>query len=126
MEKINKKILIIEDDADFLNILKLKFSSEGIEIITAKNGEEGASAAENEKPDIVISDVLLPQMDGITMAKKIRGFNKDAQIIFLTNINLKDSEYEKDLKKLGNFKHWIKSDLKISDIVQKVKKLMLS
>jgi len=126
MEKTNKKILIIEDDADFLNILKLKFSSEGIEIITAKNGEEGASAAENEKPDIVISDVLLPQMDGITMAKKIRGFNKDAQIIFLTNINLKDSEYEKDLKKLGNFKHWIKSDLKISDIVQKVKKLMLS
>lgn len=118
-EEINKKILVVEDDEDFLSILKLKFASEGLSIITAINGDEGISMAESEKPDLIISDVLMPKMDGIEMIKKIRTFDKNVIVIFLTNI--KDEDYIKNMKELGETEYLIKSDLRINEIVNKVK-----
>jgi DNA-binding response OmpR family regulator len=118
-EEINKKILVVEDDEDFLSILKLKFVSEGLSIITAINGDEGISMAESEKPDLIISDVLMPKMDGIEMIKKIRTFDKNVIVIFLTNI--KDEDYTKNMKELGETEYLIKADLRINEIVNKVK-----
>jgi len=114
-----KKILIVEDDKDFLLILQTKFSSEGFLVVTAENGEEGVLVAEKENPDLIFSDILLPSMNGIEMAKKIKESNKDVKIIFLTNI--KDAEYTKNVEKLGNFDYLIKSDVPISDIVARAK-----
>ena len=118
-EETNKKILVVEDDEDFLSILKLKFASEGLSIITAINGDEGISMAESEKPDLIISDVLMPKMDGIEMIKKIRVFDKNVIVIFLTNI--KDEDYIKSMKELGETDYLIKADLRINEIVNKVK-----
>lgn len=115
MNDINKKILIVEDDEDFLSILKIKFSAEGFNVVTAENGEEGVSVAEQEKPDLILADVLMPKMDGVAMAKKIKEANSSALIMLLTN--LKDI----DGKKPDGFDYIIKSELKISDIVDKVK-----
>jgi len=119
MEKIDKKILIVEDDADFLSILQIKFTSEGFSVVTAENGEDGVSVAEKEKPDLILSDVLLPQMNGIEMAEKIKKSGNGALIVFLTNI--KDTEHINSARKLGNLDYLIKSDIRISDIVDKVK-----
>jgi two-component system OmpR family response regulator len=121
MIDINKKILIVEDDQDFISILKIKFASEGFLVVTAENGEDGVTMAEKEKPDLIISDVLIPQMNGIEMAKKIKQANKNVPIIFLTNINLKDEDYAGDIKELGDFEHWVKADTRINDIVEKTK-----
>jgi CheY-like chemotaxis protein len=68
----SKKILIVEDDADFISILDTKFTSEGFSVVAAKDGEEGVLVAEKEKPDLIISDVLIPRMNGIEMVRKIR------------------------------------------------------
>lgn len=119
MAKINKKILIVEDDKDFLSILQIKFDSEGFSVVTAENGEEGVSVAEKEKPDLVLSDVLMPRMDGLEMAKKIKESAPNVLIIFLTN--LKDIDYTKNVEKSGEFDYLVKSDLGINDIVDKVK-----
>lgn len=119
MEKINKKILITEDDKDLLSILVTKFTDEGFSVVTAGNGEEGIMAAEKEKPDLIISDVLMPKMDGVEMARKIKESNNDVPIIFLTNI--KDIDYMNDIKIPTKFDYLIKSDLKINDIIDKVK-----
>lgn len=119
MKKIRKKILIVEDDKDFLSILKIKFESEGFSVITAKDGQEGVSLAEKENPDLILSDVLMTGMDGIEMAKRIQNSNKNAIIIFLTN--LKDVSYVKEIDNSPNFVYLVKSDLRISDIVEKVK-----
>jgi DNA-binding response OmpR family regulator len=121
MAELNKKILIVEDDQDFISILKIKFTSEGFSVVTAENGDDGVTMAEKEKPDLVISDVLIPQMNGIEMAKKIKKANKNVPIIFLTNINLKDEDYANDIKELGDFEHWVKADTRINDIVEKTK-----
>ena len=119
MENIGKKVLIVEDDKDFLSILKIKFESEGFSVVVAQNGEEGISVAEKEKPDLIFTDILMPKMDGIEMAKKIKESNKNALIIFLTN--MKDVDYTKDAEKSGEFDYWVKSDLRISEIVDKAK-----
>ncbi len=116
---INKKILIVEDDKDFLAILQKKFTAEGFSIIAAENGEEAIDIAEREKPDLILSDILMPKMDGLAMAKKIKEFNKNVPIIFLTN--LKDTDYTDDMEKSGEFDYLIKSELRIDDIVAKSK-----
>lgn len=119
MEKINKKILIVEDDKDILFILKKRFSLEGFSVITAKDGEEALTITENTKPDLIISDVLMPKLGGLEMAEKIKEFNKDVKIMFLTNI--KDAEYVDRIEKSGNADYLIKSELRIDEIVDRVK-----
>jgi len=118
VKKINKKVLIVEDDEDFLSILKIKFESEGFSIISAADGEKAIEVAEQEKPDLILSDVLLPKVNGIEMAKKIKESNKNIVVVFLTNLT--DVSYTDEIKKSG-FGYLVKSDLKISDIVEKVK-----
>jgi len=114
-----KKILIVEDDKDFLSILNIKFSNEGFSVLTAEGGEQGISLAQEEKPDLIISDVLMPGIDGMEMAKKIKESNDGALIMFLTNI--KDTDYTKRIKALGKIDYLIKAELRINEIVQKVK-----
>lgn len=113
---INKKILIVEDDKDFSTILQKKFTLEGFSIITAENGEEAIDIAEREKPDLILSDILMPKMDGETMAKKIREVDKNVPIMFLTNLGDDDS-----IEKSKEFDYLIKSELRIDDIVTKSK-----
>ena len=119
MDKINKKILIVEDDEDFIFILEKKFTAEGFTIVTAKDGEDGVIVAEKEKPDLILSDMLMPKMDGLAMAKKIKEKNADVPIVFLTNI--KDVDYTMDIQKSGKFDFIIKADTRIDDIVAKIK-----
>jgi len=117
MESVSKKILIVEDEENFLSILKKVFTLEGISVVIAANGEQGANMAQKEKPDLIISDVLLPKLDGKAMAKKIRELGVTCPIIFLTNTENED----KDNKE---FEYLIKSELHIDDVVVKVKAKM--
>ncbi len=120
MNKMNKKILIVEDDKDFLWILKQSFENQDIEIVYTEDGEEGLAMAEKEKPDLIIIDIDLPKMDGITMAKKIKEKGIKSQIIFLTNLG--DTEHISEaLSAVGATDYIVKSDIHIDDIVARVK-----
>lgn len=114
-----KRILIVEDDEDFVFILEKKFILEGFSIIKAKDGQEGIDITKREKPDLILSDMLMPKIDGLAMAKKIREFNKSVPIIFLTNI--KNEEYSPRMQKSHHFYYLIKADTNINQIVQKAK-----
>lgn len=118
-DKINKKILIVDDDSDILDIYKKRFELEGFSVVMAKDGEEAVAMAENENPDLIMADILLPLMDGITMAEKIKERNKDAKIIFLTNV--KDGEYADKIEKDGGFDYLVKADSNMEQIVERVK-----
>lgn len=120
MAKINKKILIAEDDPNFVVILKQKFTEEGFSVLTAEDGKEAVILAEKELPDLIISDVLLPSLNGIEMAKKIKSKHPDLPIIFLTNI--KDPAYSEIIEKLKKVDYLIKSDIRLDDIVKIAKK----
>jgi len=121
MATIDKKILIVEDDKSFLWILKQSFESEGFSVILAPDGEAGLDMAEKEKPDLILADILMPKMDGITMGKKLKEKNIPSQIIFLTN--LKDVDHINNAVELGKETDYIiKSDVHVDQIIDMAKK----
>jgi len=114
MKKINKKILIVEDDEDFLFILQKIFTERGFSVVTAKDGEKAVETAKKEKPNLILSDILMPRLDGYGMAKKLREIKMDIPVVFLTNVETKG-----DIKK---FDYLQKSKVHINDVVEKIKK----
>ncbi|AXT18356.1 response regulator [Flavobacteriaceae bacterium AU392] len=86
MEKKNIKILLVDDEPDILEIVGYNLSSEGYKVITAENGIEGVKKAKKEKPQLIILDVMMPEMDGIEACEQIRKIPelKDVLITFLT------------------------------------------
>src|ERR1051326_2050238 len=87
MKPINKKVLLVEDDKDYLWILRQTFENGGFLVLTAEDGERGLEVAAQEKPDLIVIDIMLPKMDGITMAKKIKAQAIHSEMIFLTNFD---------------------------------------
>jgi two-component system alkaline phosphatase synthesis response regulator PhoP len=68
----SKKILIVDDEPDILEFLSYNFRKKNFIVFTANNGVEGILLAESECPQLIISDILMPEMDGIEMCKEIR------------------------------------------------------
>ena len=66
------RVLIVDDNKDLREMWLAIFSIEGFTVITAENGSEGYNAAERERPDIIVTDLNMPMLDGINMIKKLR------------------------------------------------------
>ena len=86
MAEVKQKILIVEDDLDVADMLNAYFRVQGYEIFTVNWGEDGVRACQNSRPDIVILDIRLPDIDGYEVARRLRGNRRtaDIPIIFLT------------------------------------------
>jgi adenylate cyclase len=121
MPNTPKKILIVEDEPDLLNILSDKFINEGFKVTTARDGEEGLAALAKDKPDAILLDIIMPRMDGMTMLKQLRQetSNKDIPVIILTN--LADSDAVVSSLEHGVFDYLIKTDWHLGEVVNKVK-----
>ena len=78
------RLLVVEDDSKMLKGLEMFFGSQGYEVVTAADGEEGLSMAIGEDPEIVILDVMLPKINGFDVCKRIRQENPHLPIILLT------------------------------------------
>lgn len=81
-----KKILVVEDERDILQLVKLYLDKEGFRVSTASTGAEGLRQAKQEKPDLVILDLMLPEIDGLEICKRLRSAPDTAMmpIIMLT------------------------------------------
>lgn len=66
------KILVVDDEPDILEFLRYNLVKEGYEVITANNGEEGIRKAEEEKPNLIILDIMMPRMDGVEVCRQLR------------------------------------------------------
>ena len=66
------KILIIDDEQEFLDLLKMSLELEGYDIITAVNGEDGLAKFQDQKPDLIICDIIMPQKDGYEVLKAVK------------------------------------------------------
>lgn len=89
-----KKILIVEDEPGILVSLKDEFESQGYVVYAAEDGEKGLEIAKEEKPDLIILDIMLPVLDGYEVCKKLRMEGDTTPIIMLT---VKDEEVDKVL-----------------------------
>lgn len=118
---INKKILIVEDEESLLKLLSESFIENGIDVLGAVDGEQGLKMALEEHPDLILLDIILPKMDGITMLKKLREDErgKDVKVIILSNLS--DSERVEEAMQKGVYDYLIKSNWNLADVINKVK-----
>ena len=91
--KINKKILIIDDDKNICEILKIYLKNEGYEVIAAYDGSEGINLAKMHKPNLILLDIMLPVISGWEVCKMLRQFT-NVPIIMLTALDTMENKIE--------------------------------
>lgn len=79
-----ESILIVEDDPTIREVLEYNLKNEGYLITTAKDGQEGLDKAISNRPDLILLDLLLPKLDGLSVCRKVRRVNSDVRIIMIT------------------------------------------
>jgi PleD family two-component response regulator len=121
MDKNKKVILIVEDDKPAENALKQKLEKEGLSVLVASNGLECIKILDENTPNLVLLDILMPIMDGIETIKKMKENErtKNIPVVLLTNSN----SNEKISEALDNdtYEYLIKSDHTLESIVEYVK-----
>ncbi len=93
MDKKNK-VLLVEDDPNFGSIMKSYLELNDFEVVLKPDGKQGLAAFKADPYDICILDVMMPEMDGFTLAKEIKKFNATTPFIFLTAKSLKEDMLE--------------------------------
>jgi len=116
-----KTILIVEDESSISNLLKNKLERKGYEVFQAPNGEVGLLIALEKKPDLILLDLNMPVMDGMTMLNKLREneWGKKASVIVLTNL-ANNEKVEKSIK-LGAFDYLVKNNWSLDEMVKIIK-----
>lgn len=118
---MSKKILVVEDDKDIRTVLVKKLKIEKFKVYQAKNGKQGLNITKTKKPDLVLLDILMPVMDGLTYLKKLRAekWGENVPVIMLTNMS--ESEKIAEAVKYNASEYLVKTDWKIADVVQKIR-----
>ena len=116
-----QKVAIIEDDIAISQMYRLKFESEGYEVQTADNGRVGLELAEAFKPDIILLDLMMPEMTGDQMLTELRKkpWGKDVIVIILTNMG--EEEAPKSLKTLNVHSFIVKAEMTPRQVAERVK-----
>ena len=118
------KVLIIEDEEMLVNMYISKFEKEGYQAEKASNGKIGLDQAKKINPDIILLDIMMPEMDGFMVLKKLKSdtSTKDIPIIMLTNLG-QEEDIEKGTK-LGATDYLVKANLTPAQVVDKVKEIL--
>jgi len=116
-----QKILMIEDEVPTGGALKKKLENEGFEVLWARDGEAGLNMALKEKPKLILLDIILPKLDGMSVLDSLRAdeWGKDVPIIILSNLGTAE-EFEKGREK-GVGDYLIKTDWSLEDVVKKIR-----
>lgn len=122
--KDKKTILIIEDDAFLVDAYKVKLSGMPWKVITAANGNVGYEMAIEQRPNLIILDLLIEGITGLEVLKRIRDNSqiKDTPVVVATNVNQDETALQ--AKKLGANDYFIKSDISIADLIDKCKQYL--
>jgi len=121
-----KTILIIEDEKNLrdaiVDILKIK----NFDPLEAKNGREGVELALSKHPDLILLDLILPEMDGMTALKKIRAddWGANVPVIILTNLSATNEQLVEDMITHKPMYYLVKSDWKLHDVVDKIDEIL--
>ncbi len=119
MSAEKKKILIVEDEKPMAHALELKLTHEGFDAHQAGNGEEALEILSKEKYDLILSDLIMPKMDGFSLLEELKKKGVKTPVIILSNLS--QEEDEKRASSLGAKGFYIKSDTPISTIVEHVR-----
>lgn len=118
------KIMLVEDDASLREIYSIRLAAEGYEIVSAGDGEEALAVAVKEKPDLILSDVMMPKISGFDMLDILRSTpeTKDIKVIMMTALSSEDQR--KRGESLGADRYLVKSQVGIEDVVNVIHEVL--
>ena len=120
---MNSKILVVEDDPGALRLISYTLQAEGYEVITATNGLQGLRKAQNDKPDLVVLDVMLPGIDGFEICHRLRADPGTARLPIMM-LSAKARETDKTTGLNVGADDYLTKPADPSDIVSHIKALL--
>ncbi|MEX2014392.1 MAG: response regulator [Candidatus Saccharimonadales bacterium] len=119
-----KKILLVEDDNNLREIYGARLQAEGYDIVSAPDGENALAIAVKEKPDLIISDIMMPKVSGFDMLDILRNApeTKDTKIIMMTALSQAEDKARAD--KLGADMYLVKSQVTLEDVAKAVHQIL--
>ena len=116
-----QKIAIIEDDQAISQMYRMKFEAEGFQVETAGNGKLGLELVEKMRPDIILLDLMMPEMSGDEMLTKLRAtsWGKDTKVIILTNVG--EQEAPESVKQQNVRRFIVKAEMTPRQVAEMVK-----
>ena len=121
---MSKKIVFIEDEPSLQKALSMALKSEGFDVKSAFDGETGLNFVKEEKPDLVLLDLILPKMDGFTVLESIRSAEETKNIPVIVLTNLEEVGDVQKVIALGATSYLIKANYNIEDITAKIKETL--
>lgn len=117
------KIAIVEDDLAIAQMYRLKFEAEGFKVQIAENGRLGLALCEEMEPDIVLLDLMMPEMNGDEMLEKMRAtsWGKNTKVLILTNVG--EQEAPEKLKELNISAYIVKAEMTPKQVAELVRSI---
>jgi two-component system alkaline phosphatase synthesis response regulator PhoP len=123
MKKKNIKILLVDDEQDILEIVGYNLAQEGYQIVTASNGKEAILKAKKELPNLIIMDVMMPEMDGMEACENIRKIPELSNVL-ITFLTARSEDYSQVAGFDAGADDYITKPIKPKLLVSKVKALL--
>ena len=118
------KIMLVEDDNNLREIYEARLMAEGYDIVSARDGEEALTVAIKEKPDLVISDVMMPKISGFDMLDILRTTEETKHVKVIMMTALSQAEDKARAEKLGADRYLVKSQVTLEDVAKVAKEVL--
>ena len=119
-----KKILFIEDESALQKTFGEILKQEGYEMISALDGEVGLRLAKNQKPDLILLDLILPKAHGLEVLKQLKGDKETKEIPIIVLTNLEEIENVNKVLELGATTYLVKAQYTLEEVLEKIKKAL--
>lgn len=118
------KVMVVEDDAALREIYSIRITAEGYEVVSAGDGEEALAVAVREKPDLILSDVMMPKISGFDMLDILRATPETANIKVVMMTALSSDDQRQRGERLGADRYLVKSQVGIEDVVNTIHEVL--
>lgn len=118
------KVMVVEDDAALREIYSIRITAEGYEVVSAGDGEEALAVAVREKPDLILSDVMMPKISGFDMLDILRNTPETANIHVIMMTALSADDQRARGERLGCDRYLVKSQVGIEDVVNAIHEVL--
>lgn len=118
------KIMVVEDDAALREIYSIRITAEGYDVVSAGDGEEALAVAVREKPDLILSDVMMPKISGFDMLDILRATPETAKIKVIMMTALSADDQRERGERLGADRYLVKSQVGIEDVINTIHEVL--
>ena len=118
------KVMVVEDDASLREIYSIRITAEGYTVVSAGDGEEALAVAVREKPDLILSDVMMPKISGFDMLDILRSTpeTQDIKVVMMTALSSDDQRARGE--RLGADRYLVKSQVGIEDVINTIHEVL--